>query len=235
MRTVICIPTYNERDNLPSLIEEILATTSADVMVLDDNSPDGTGQVADLIAKKEPRVRAVHRPRKEGLGRAYLDGFRRALDAGYDRIFEMDADFSHQPRYLPDLFAALERADVVVGSRYIEGGGVTNWTLGRRALSRGGNLYARAVLGIPFNDLTAGFVGFKRHVLEAIDLGSISSEGYSFQLELKFRAFRLGFTFVEVPIVFFDRVAGTSKMSRAIVAEALWRVLLLRAKGQGGV
>jgi dolichol-phosphate mannosyltransferase len=144
----------------------------------------------------------------------------------------MDADFSHQPRYLPDLFAALERADVVIGSRYVDGGGVTNWSIGRHALSRGANIYARAVLSMPFNDLTAGFVGFKRHVLEAIDLSSIHSEGYSFQLELKFRAHRLGFTFVEVPIVFFDRVAGSSKMSRAIVAEALWRVVELRMKGK---
>jgi dolichol-phosphate mannosyltransferase len=230
MRTVICIPTYNERENLPSLAEEILATTAADIMVLDDNSPDGTGQVADLIAKRESRVRVVHRPKKEGLGRAYLDGFARALGAGYDRIFEMDADFSHQPRYLPDLFAGLEQADVVIGSRYMPGGGVENWTLPRKALSRGGNLYARAVLGFPFNDCTAGFVGFKRHVLEAIDLGSIQSEGYSFQLELKYRAYRLGFTIAEVPIIFFDRAAGSSKMSRAIVAEALWRVLELRLR-----
>jgi hypothetical protein len=143
----------------------------------------------------------------------------------------MDADFSHQPRYLPDLFAALERADVVIGSRYVPGGGVENWSLSRRALSRGGNMYARAVLGVPMNDCTAGFVGFKRHVLEAIDLGSVKSEGYSFQLELKFRAYRLGFTIIEVPIVFFDRVAGASKISRSIVAEALWRAIELRARG----
>lgn len=233
MRTVICIPTYNERENLPSLVEEILATVSnTDIMVLDDNSPDGTGQVADLLAKKDARISVVHRPRKEGLGRAYLDGFRRALAAGYDRIFEMDADFSHQPRYLPELYRALDDADAVIGSRYTGGGGVENWGLYRRFLSKGGNVYAKTVLGMPYQDLTAGFVGFKRHVLEAIDLDSIRSEGYSFQLELKYRAHRLGFTFVEVPIVFFDRVAGNSKMSKAIVREAVWRVVQLRAKGK---
>lgn len=231
MRTVICIPTYNERENLPSLAEEILATTGADIMVLDDNSPDGTGQVADLLAKKDPRVSVVHRKQKEGLGRAYLDGFRRAIDAGYDRIFEMDADFSHQPRYLPELFVALDNADVVVGSRYVAGGGTENWGLRRRTLSQGGNVYARTVLGMPYRDVTAGFVGFRRHVLEAIDLSSIASEGYAFQIELKYRAHRLGFTIVEVPIVFFDRVAGSSKMSRRIVTEAVWRVAELRFRG----
>lgn len=234
MKTVICIPTYNERDNVAKLVEEILRTTSREVelMILDDDSPDGTGEIADVLAREEPRVRVVHRPKKAGLGRAYLDGFQRAIALGYDQIFEMDADFSHQPRYLSGLLAALADADVVVGSRYVGGGGVENWGVGRRALSRCGNIYARGILGIPQQDVTAGFVGFKRHVLEAIDLPSIRSEGYAFQIELKYRAYRLGFTLVEVPIVFLDRVVGSSKMSRRIVAEAIWRVAELRLRGR---
>jgi dolichol-phosphate mannosyltransferase len=231
MRTVICMPTYNERDNVPSLIEEILATTDADVMVLDDNSPDGTGQVVDLLAQDEPRVTIVHRAQKEGLGLAYVDGFRRALAGGYDLIFQMDADFSHQPRYLPKMIATLKNVDVVIGSRYVDGGGTINWGVFRRALSQGSNVYARTVLGTPYKDTTSGFVGFRRHVLEAVDFETIDSQSYAFQVELKYRAHRLGFTIVELPIVFYDRTAGASKLSRRTIGHAIMRVVELKLKG----
>lgn len=229
MRGVICIPTYNERENLPSLVEEVLAVDPhVDVMVLDDDSPDGTGQVADLIAKREPRVSVVHRPRKEGIGRAYLDGFRRALAAGYDVVVQMDGDFSHQPRFLPEILRAIEHADVVVGSRYVDGARVETWGVPRRVLSAAGNLYARTVFGMAERDLTSGFVAYRRHVLEAVGLDKIQSESYGFQLELKFRAHQLGFQIAEVPIVFFDRVVGLSKLQRGRVGEALLGVVKLR-------
>lgn len=229
MRIVICIPTYNERENLPSLVEEVLAVEPrADVMVLDDDSPDGTGQVADLIAKREPRVTVVHRVRKEGIGRAYVDGFRRALAAGYDAIVQMDGDFSHQPRFLPEILKAAETSDVVVGSRYVNGSRVETWGVPRRLLSAAGNLYARSVFGMNERDLTSGFVVYRRHVLEAIGLDNIQSESYAFQLELKFRAHQLGFTITEVPIVFFDRVVGLSKLQRGRIGEALLGVVKLR-------
>ncbi len=229
MRIVICIPTYNERENLPSLVEEVLAVEPrADVMVLDDDSPDGTGQVADLIAKREPRVTVVHRARKEGIGRAYVDGFRRALAGGYDAIVQMDGDFSHQPRFLPEILRAAETSDVVVGSRYVDGSRVETWGVPRRVLSAAGNLYARSVFGMQERDLTSGFVVYRRHVLEAIGLDNIQSESYAFQLELKFRAHQLGFTIAEVPIVFFDRVVGLSKLQRGRVGEALLGVVKLR-------
>jgi dolichol-phosphate mannosyltransferase len=231
MRIVICIPTYNERENIPSLIEEVLAVEPrADVMVLDDNSPDGTGQVADLIAKREPRVSVVHRARKEGIGRAYLDGFKRALAGGYDVIVQMDGDFSHQPRFLPEILGALEGADVVVGSRYVEGSRVETWGVARRALSAAGNLYARTVFGMAERDLTSGYAAYRRHVLEAIGVDRIQSESYAFQLELKYRAHQLGFSIREVPIVFFDRVVGLSKLQRGRVAEALMSVASLRLR-----
>jgi dolichol-phosphate mannosyltransferase len=229
MRGVICIPTYNERENLPSLVEEVLAVDPhVDVMVLDDDSPDGTGQVADLIAKREPRVSVVHRPRKEGIGRAYLDGFGRALAAGYDVVVQMDGDFSHQPRFLPEILRAIEHSDVVVGSRYVDGARVETWGVPRRVLSAAGNLYARTVFGMAERDLTSGFVAYRRHVLEAVGLDKIQSESYGFQLELKFRAHQLGFQIAEVPIVFFDRVVGLSKLQRGRVGEALLGVVKLR-------
>lgn len=231
MRTAICIPTYNERDNLPSLVDEILASTDAHVVVIDDNSPDGTGQIAEILASSESRVSVIHRPRKEGLGRAYVDGFRRALAQGFDLIFQMDADFSHQPRYLPAMIDALKRADVVIGSRYIEGGGTVNWGLGRRLLSQGSNVYARLVLQTPYRDATSGFVGFRRHVLEAIDFEAIDASSYAFQVELKYRAHRLGFSITEVPISFYDRIVGASKLSRSTVPQAFMRVVELRMKG----
>lgn len=227
MRTVICMPTYNERENLPSLIEEILATVDADVMILDDASPDGTGRAADLLAEKHDRVQVVHREKKMGVGAAYKDGFARALEQGYERIFEMDADFSHQPRYLPDLEAALEDADVVIGSRYVEGGGIENCKASRRLISLVSNTAAGAILGLPVSDATAGFVGFRRHVLETIDFATIEGEGYGFQVELKFRAYRAGFQLVEIPILFWDRVAGASKQKMS-AAKAMLRVLRMR-------
>lgn len=222
------MPTYNERENLPSLIEEILATADVEIMILDDASPDGTGRAADLLAEKHGRVQVVHRPRKLGVGAAYKDGFARALRQGYDRIFEMDADFSHQPRYLPDLLAALEDADVVVGSRYVEGGSIENCKASRRLISLVSNTAAGAILGLPIHDATAGFVGFKRHVLETIDFESIEGEGYAFQVELKFRAYRAGFSLVELPILFWDRVAGASKLEMS-AARTMLRVLRMRA------
>ncbi|MFO0725428.1 MAG: polyprenol monophosphomannose synthase [Myxococcota bacterium] len=234
MKTVICIPTYNERDNIESLIEEVLATVDAHVMVLDDDSPDGTGSVVEHMAQSERRLTVVHRKGRLGIGRAYLDGFRRALDVGYEAIFTMDGDYSHQPRFLPALFSALDHSDVAVGSRYVEGARIETWGVTRRALSYGANLYARTVFGMRERDLTAGFAGYRRHVLEAIGLDRIRSESYAFQMELKFRAHQLGFTITEVPIVFFDRVLGLSKIQPDRISEALMRVVDLRVRGLSG-
>jgi len=226
-RACVVLPTYDERENLPLIVPRILETApEIDVLVVDDNSPDGTGAIADELASREPRVRVLHRPRKEGLGRAYLAGFAEALDAGYGRILEMDADFSHDPSSLPALLAA--DADVVLGSRYVPGGGTVNWGLGRRLLSRGGSLYARTILGVRVRDLTGGFKCFRREVLEKLDLPSVRSSGYAFQIELTYRALRRGFRVVELPITFVDRRVGRSKMSRRIVAEALWMVWKIR-------
>jgi dolichol-phosphate mannosyltransferase len=226
-RACVVLPTYNERENLPQIVPAILAASPAvDVLVVDDNSPDGTGALADALAARDRRVRVLHRPRKDGLGRAYLAGFAGALRSGYGRIVEMDADFSHDPARLPVLLAT--DADLVLGSRYIAGGGTVNWGLGRRVLSRGGSLYARTILGVPVRDLTGGFKCFRRQALERLDLGSVRSSGYAFQIELTFRAIRRGFKVVEVPITFVDRRVGKSKMSRRIVAEALWMVWKIR-------
>jgi dolichol-phosphate mannosyltransferase len=226
-RACVVLPTYNERENVPRIVPAILAASpSVDVLVVDDNSPDGTGKLADDLAARDPRVRVLHRNRKEGLGRAYLAGFADALGAGYGRILEMDADFSHDPGRLPVLLGT--EADLVLGSRYVPGGGTVNWGLARRLLSRGGSLYARAILGVPVRDLTGGFKCFRRRVLEDLDLGSVRSNGYAFQIELTYRAIRRGFKVVEVPITFVDRRVGKSKMSRAIVAEALWMVWRIR-------
>jgi len=226
-RACVVLPTYDERENLPRIVPAILAASPLlDVLVVDDNSPDGTGELADALAKEDPRVRVLHRVRKEGLGRAYLAGFADALAAGYGRILEMDADFSHDPGRLPALLAS--DADLVLGSRYVPGGSTVNWGLGRRLLSRGGSLYARTILGLPVRDLTGGFKCFRRKVLEGIDLPSVSSSGYAFQIELTWRAIRRGFRVEEVPITFVDRRVGQSKMSRRIVAEALWMVWKIR-------
>lgn len=230
MRTVICLPTYNERENLPSLVEEILGTVDVDLMILDDNSPDGTGAAADFLAERDPRVKPVHRPERRGIAKAYEDAFERALAEGYEQILQMDADFSHQPRYLPAMLAALREADMVVGSRYADGGNVEKWGVGRRLLSRTANLYASTLLGLPCRDATAGFVGYKRHVLEAVDFRSVFAESEAFQVELKYRAHRLGFTIAEVPILYWDRVVGSSKLSSDAAMGSALRLLHLRIR-----
>jgi dolichol-phosphate mannosyltransferase len=207
---------------------------AARVLIVDDSSPDGTGEIADRLAAAEEAVEVLHRPRKEGLGPAYIAGFRRALAGGAGLVLEMDSDFSHDPAYLPRLLEASERADLVIGSRYVRGGGVGDWGPLRRAISRGGSTYARLVLGVGVQDLTGGFKCFRREVLEALDLDAVSARGYAFQVELTYRAIQRGFRVVEVPIFFRDRRAGTSKMDRAIVAEAVWRVPALRFGRAGG-
>lgn len=235
-RALVVLPTYNEAENLGPITAAILAATpEVDILVVDDNSPDGTGRLADEIASHEPRLSVLHRPGKQGLGRAYLAGFEVALQAGYELVIEMDADFSHDPKYLPEMIARMEHADLVVGSRNIEGGGAINWGVGRQVLSKGGSLYARTILGVPVHDLTTGFKCFRREVLAALELETVTSTGYSFQIELTYRTLRAGFRVEEMPIVFVDRRVGRSKMSRAIFAEALWRVWAMRfAKPDAG-
>jgi dolichol-phosphate mannosyltransferase len=230
----LVLPTYNEADNIEALVEAVLAKlpSAARVLIVDDNSPDGTGEIADRLAAQNEAVTVLHRPRKEGLGPAYIAGFKLALGEGASLVLEMDSDFSHDPAYLPRLLEAGERADLAIGSRYVPGGGVGDWSMVRRAISRGGSAYARLVLGVGVRDLTGGFKCFRREVLEAIDLDSIASRGYAFQVEMTYRTIQRGFTVVEVPIVFRDRRAGTSKMDRSIVAEAAWRVPLLRFDGR---
>jgi dolichol-phosphate mannosyltransferase len=226
----VCLPTYNERENLEAMVDALQNVLGEDgiVLVIDDSSPDGTGEIADLLAAERRGVQVLHRPRKEGLGPAYLDGFRRALELGADLIFEMDCDFSHDPADIPRLAAAAEEADLVIGSRYAEGGGTRNWGVLRRLISRGGSLYAQVLLGVGVRDLTGGFKCYRRMVLEAIDLDAIHSKGYAFQIETTYRALRRGFRVVEIPIVFVDRQVGGSKMSKAIVLEAVWKVPALR-------
>lgn len=225
----VVIPTYNERDNIGTLLPRILEQPRFRVLVVDDNSPDGTAAVVAAIAETQPRVGLLSRPGKLGLGTAYIDGFRRALAEGAAYICEMDADFSHDPSYLPVLLDAAEtRYDLVLGSRYVRGGGTTDWGLPRRIISIGGNLYARTILGLPVMDATGGFRCYRRRVLEAIDLDGIHSNGYSFQIELVYRTMRAGFRIGEVPIIFPDRRVGQSKMSRRIVLEALLTVWRLR-------
>ncbi|NOK22238.1 polyprenol monophosphomannose synthase [Corallococcus carmarthensis] len=229
-RALVCIPTYNERDNIGPITQAVLAADPrVDILVVDDNSPDGTGQLADELAAKNPRVRVLHREKKEGLGRAYLAAFRWALAEGYTFILEMDADFSHDPRYLPTFLDAAEGgADLVLGSRYVAGGGTVNWGVGRKIISRGGSLYARSILGVDVRDLTGGFKCFNRRVLESINLDEVRSTGYAFQIELTYRTLRKGFTVREVPIVFEDRRVGHSKMNKKIFVEALGMVWKLR-------
>ena len=232
----VVLPTYNEAENIGPLLEAVLVKLppSAQVLVVDDNSPDGTGEVADHLAECHKNVHVLHRPNKEGLGPAYIAGFREALARGAGLILEMDADFSHDPAYLPRLLEAAGSADVVLGSRYVDGGGVSEWGALRRAISRGGSSYARWVLGVEVRDLTGGFKCFRREVLEAIDLDSITTRGYAFQVEMTYRAVRRGFKVVEVPIIFRERRVGRSKMDLSIVAEAVWRLPLLRF-GRGAV
>ena len=232
MSALVIIPTYNERENLPDLVRAILAQGDFSVLIVDDNSPDGTGQIADeLKSASAGRVDVLHRPGKLGLGTAYLAGFKYALAQGYDYIFEMDADFSHNPAVLPRFLAAIEQADLVLGSRYVAGGGTVNWSLLRRIISRGGSLYARLILGLPFQDLTGGFKCFRRTVLATLDLDAVRSNGYGFQIELTYRAAQHGFRVREIPITFVDRQVGRSKMSRRIVVEAMLMVWRLRLSG----
>jgi dolichol-phosphate mannosyltransferase len=235
-KTLIVTPTYNEKDNLPRFVDAVRSAYSdADIMVVDDNSPDGTGAIADAIAAKDPKVRVMHRPGKLGLGTAYTQAFLRGLDEGYDWFFEMDADLSHDVKYLPDFVAALENgADVVIGSRNIPGGGVEGWGIGRHFISKGGSLYSRIILGLDVKDLTSGYKAFTRRALEAIGIDGIHSNGYSFQIEMTYRALRKGMTVKEVPIVFVDRTAGRSKMSRRIFLEAVGVVWRLRAEAALG-
>ena len=226
----VILPTYNEAENLERIVGAVLEhlPESRRVLIVDDNSPDGTGEIADRLAAADESVTVLHRQLKQGLGPAYLAGFRVALDGGAERIIEMDADFSHDPAFLPRLIEATEHADLVIGSRYVPGGGITEWGPMRRFISRGGSAYARAALGLPIKDLTGGFKCFRRIVLETIDLDTIEARGYAFQVETTYRAIKAGFRVVEVPIVFKDRADGTSKMSKAIVAEAMWRVPYMR-------
>ena len=227
---LVIIPTYNERENVEPIVRAVLAAESrVDVLIVDDNSPDGTGQLADQLASSQPRVQVLHRAKKQGLGRAYLHAFSWGLEKGYTHLIEMDADFSHDPQFLPHLLDAAERgADLVLGSRYVEGGGTRNWGAGRKLISRGGSLYARTILGVKVRDLTGGFKCFDRKVLEGIDLAGVQSTGYAFQIELTYRALKRGFRVIEIPIVFEDRRVGHSKMSRKIFLEALTMVWKLR-------
>jgi len=228
----VVVPTYNERENIPRLIPAILEQGKMfDVLVVDDNSPDGTGALVEELAQGNPRVDCIHRDGKRGLGTAYVAGFQYALDRGYDFVFEMDADFSHDPADLPRLLAAAQSADVALGSRWIPGGAAPNWSPVRVLVSRGGSLYARAILGIPIHDLTTGFKCFRSDVLRRLNLAAIRSNGYAFQVEVNYICYRLGFRLVEVPIVFVDRRVGRSKMSTSIVLEAMGLVWKLRLGG----
>jgi dolichol-phosphate mannosyltransferase len=233
MRVTVCLPTYNERENLEPMLRA-LGEHDVRVLVIDDNSPDGTGRLADRLAQELDYVDVLHRSYKEGLGPAYLAGFRRALADGAERIMEMDADFSHNPNDVPRLIAATDDADLALGSRYVDGGEIANWGPVRRAISAGGSFYARVLLSVRPHDLTGGFKCYRREVLETIDLDAIHSKGYAFQIETTYRALREGFTVVEVPIRFVDREAGGSKMSRAIVLEAIWKVPALRLRALTG-
>jgi dolichol-phosphate mannosyltransferase len=232
---LVCLPTYDERENIEAISRAILdAAPEVDLLVIDDSSPDGTGALADAIAAREPRVHVLHREKKEGLGKAYLAGFAWALARGYALVLEMDADFSHNPAYLPRMLERARDADLVLGSRNVEGGGTVNWGLGRKVLSRGGSFYARTILGLGVRDLTGGFKCFRREVLEAIDLPTVECSGYAFQIELTYRAARKGFRIAEIPIIFEDRRVGQSKMSRRIVLEAIRKVWSIRFSGFPG-
>jgi len=233
----LVLPTYNEAENIERIVRAALpelATAAPDhhILVVDDGSPDGTGEIADRLAAELEPVEVLHRSAKEGLGRAYLAGFERALASGADLVLEMDADFSHNPKDLPRLIEASSDADLVLGSRYVPGGGVTDWGLFRRLLSRGGSWYSRMVLGVPVRDLTGGFKCFHRETLEKIDYRKMHADGYGFQIELTYRAIKAGLRVKEVPIVFRDRQEGTSKMTARIALEAVWKVPALRARGR---
>ncbi len=229
MNALVIIPTYNERENLVPLLKLIFAQgLPLEVLIIDDNSPDGTGAVADEIHEADPRVHVMHRPGKMGLGSAYVAGFRYALERDYEAVFEMDADFSHNPDSLPEFLRELETADLVVGSRYLHGVTVVNWPLSRLILSYGANVYSRIITGMRLKDATGGYKCFRRQVLEALDLSRVTSDGYGFQIEINYKAWRKGFRIREIPILFVDRRAGESKMNRRIVWEAAWMVWRLR-------
>ena len=228
-RALVCVPTYNEAENLPKIVPAILAQDPRlEVLVIDDGSPDGTGALADQMAKADPRIHVLHRTAKEGLGKAYLAGFRWALGQDYAYIFEMDADFSHDPKYLKDFLKSIQDADLVLGSRYKSGVNVVNWPMSRLLLSFFANKYVHWVTWMPLTDATGGFKCFRRSVLEAVDLDDVRSNGYAFQIEMSFRAYRKGFRVREIPIVFVDRIEGQSKMNKKIVREAIWMVPWLR-------
>jgi dolichol-phosphate mannosyltransferase len=233
VQATVCLPTYNERENVERMVRA-LVERGVRVLVVDDNSPDGTGEIADRLASELEGVAVLHRARKEGLGPAYLAGFRRALADGAELVLEMDCDFSHDPDDVPRLIDAAHDADLVLGSRYVPGGSIPNWGLLRRFVSRGGCLYAQALLQTRARDLTGGFKCYRRRVLETIDLAAIDSKGYAFQIETTYRALRKGFLVAEVPITFVDREEGGSKMSRTIVLEAVWKVPLLRLRALFG-
>jgi dolichol-phosphate mannosyltransferase len=236
-RAVVCLPTYNERENLEQMVRAlggVLDTSRDAVLVIDDGSPDGTGEIADALARELPWVSVLHRAVKEGIGPAYLAGFRRLLAEDVELLLEMDCDFSHDARDVPRLIEAAREADLVLGSRYVRGGGTENWGLLRRAISRGGCLYAQVLLGVRVRDLTGGFKCFRRETLEAIDLDALSAHGYAFQIETTYRVLRAGLRVKEIPIRFTERRAGASKMTGAIVAEAIWKVPLLRLRALTG-
>ncbi len=229
MKTLICIPTYNEIDNLEAITSAIFEEVDVEILIIDDNSPDGTGALATRLSESEPRIHVLHRTQKNGLGPAYIAGFKWSLTQDYDLVVEMDADFSHQPMYLPVMLAAAQKHDFVIGSRYVRGGGTKNWGLIRRCISQGGGLYARTLLGLEIRDLTAGYIVWNRHVLEKFRFENIEASGYVFQIELKYKAKKMGCSHVEIPIVFPDRQRGESKMNVGIALEAvtrLWRVRL---------
>ncbi len=229
MKALIIIPTYNERENITNIVEEVLRfAPQSDILIIDDNSPDGTGDVADSLHERYPNVFALHRPGKLGLGTAYVLGFKYALEHGYDLAFEMDADFSHDPRYLPDFFEKIKEADLVIGSRYVPGGDTPNWSLLRRFISGGGNIFARVMLRLPIKDATAGYRCYRREVLAALDLDAITSQGYAFQVEMAYQTLQRGFRVREIPIIFVDRRVGQSKMSRKIFLEGFLYVMRAR-------
>jgi dolichol-phosphate mannosyltransferase len=234
-RALIIFPTYNERDNIEKIVHAVLPMDPRiHVLIVDDNSPDGTGEIADRLASQEPKVQVLHRERKEGLGRAYIAGFKWAIEQKFDFIFEMDADFSHGPEYLKDFLKEIQSHDLVIGSRYISGVNVINWPMSRLLLSYFANKYTRIVTGLRLYDATGGYKCFRREVLEAINLDEVHSTGYSFQIEMSMRAWKKGFRMKEIPIIFYERRAGTSKMSKRIVREAIWMVWLLRIKAVFG-
>ena len=228
-KSLLVIPTYNEKDNVEEIVEAVLhVAPSMEILIVDDNSPDGTGHIADEMAQRDHRISVLHREEKSGLGSAYIAGFKYALQREYDYIFEMDADFSHDPKYLPHFLEKIQEYDLVLGSRYIRGVNVVNWPMSRLLLSYFANVYARIITGLPVRDTTGGFKCFRRIVLEQIDLDAVQSDGYSFQIEMTFKAWKKGFRICEIPIIFVDRLVGSSKMSKRIVREAIVMVWRLR-------